>query len=408
VPENVAATAGNAVVTIRWSASAGAATYNVQRGTASSGPYTTLATPASLTFTDSTVTNSKKYYYVVAAVNAAGQSPDSAEVVATPTAPVTAPTTGVSRPSYNTGTGLFVLNGKLYDSKGVQFVMQGLNRGNVANTVQPGMSNANANTVRINNFYESSDVSLLATDAALDISYDQVVVVTTPYVPGTSTVLSGDTSTADLTTTVNWWIANFTSFSSMQKHLILNIANEWGPAGSSTWQTAYISAVTALRSAGYTCPIMIDSGAYGQDFNDLLDYSSAIFAADPQKNIIFTIHLYGNAGGAISGSPNFLQQLASLSASDGMVFAATEIGSAASLGGATVQQVINASNSAGLGWAAWAWDETNSDGSGDQMTETIGVFTGTPATASTSSQLTPYGQQVVPNFANTAKATDFP
>jgi hypothetical protein len=91
-----------------------------------------------------------------------------------------------------------------------------------------------------------------------------------------------------------------------------------------------------------------------------------------------------------------------------MVFAATEVGSTASLGGATVQQVISAANSAGLGWAAWAWDETNSDGSGDQMTETIGVFTGTPASASTSSQLTPYGQQVVPNFATTTKATDFP
>jgi mannan endo-1,4-beta-mannosidase len=379
----------------------------------SSGPYTTLATPSGQTYTDSTVTNKTRYYYVVSAANSAGQSADSPEVAATPTAPAAPPTTstssgGVSRPSYNTGNGLFVLNGKLYDSNGAQFVIQGLNRGNVSNTVQPGMSNANANTIRINNFYNSSDASLITTDAALDISYDQVVVVTTPYVPGTTTVLSGDTSTADLTATVNWWIANFSSFSSLQKHLILNIANEWGPSGSSEWESAYISAVSALRSAGYTCAIMIDSGDYGQDFNDLLNYSAAIFAADPQKNIIFTIHLYGNGGNAISGSPNFLQQLAALSASQGMVFAATEIGSTASLGGATVQQVITAATSAGIGWAAWAWDENNSDGSGDQMTQSIGVFTGSPSTASTSSQLTTYGQQVVPNFANASKATDFP
>jgi beta-glucanase (GH16 family) len=92
VPENVAANAGNAVVTITWTKSSSAATYNVQRGSQRSGPYTKLASPAALTYTDSAVVNGTTYYYVVSAVNTAGQSADSAEVSATPKAPSTAST----------------------------------------------------------------------------------------------------------------------------------------------------------------------------------------------------------------------------------------------------------------------------------------------------------------------------
>lgn len=315
---------------------------------------------------------------------------------------------GVTRPSYNTGTGLFVLNGILYDSNGRQFVMQGVNVGNLSNTEQPGMSNANVNFVRINNFFEPTNVSLLTGAISSYIGFSEVVALTTPYVPGTTTVLSGNTSTGDLTTTVNFWISNWSSFAPYAKHLILNIANEWGPV-SSTWSTAYQSAISSLRTAGITVPLMIDAANFGQDFSNFTNYAQAVFNSDPQKNVIFSIHLYGNGGSAISGSPSPIQQLATQSASQGMVFAAGEYGSQGSLGGATVQGVINACNSSGLGWVAWAWDEDNSDGSGDQMTQTpIGTFTGTPATASTSGQLTTYGQQVVPNFLNTPKATDFP
>jgi hypothetical protein len=108
-----------------------------------------------------------------------------------------------------------------------------------------------------------------------------------------------------------------------------------------------------------------------------------------------------------------LQQLAALSVSDGMVFAVMEFGPAESVQNATnitAAQVINAANSAGLGWAAWGWDDPVYALPGDpyQMTVTQGYFTGSPATAGTSSQLTAYGQSVVPFFSTAAKETDFP
>jgi hypothetical protein len=86
VPTNVAATGGNAVVTLAWDASSGATSYNVKRSTTSGGPYTQLANPTTTAYTDSTATNGTTYYYVVSAVNAGGESANSAQASATPVA----------------------------------------------------------------------------------------------------------------------------------------------------------------------------------------------------------------------------------------------------------------------------------------------------------------------------------
>jgi hypothetical protein len=91
VPANLVATAGDAMVTLTWTASSGATGYNVKRATARGGPYTQLAAPTSTGYTDSSVTNGTAYYYVVSALNAAGESANSADASATPMAPSVPP-----------------------------------------------------------------------------------------------------------------------------------------------------------------------------------------------------------------------------------------------------------------------------------------------------------------------------
>jgi fibronectin type 3 domain-containing protein len=76
---------------LAWTASANATSYNVKRGTTSGGPYTTISSPTAASFTDSSLANGTPYFYVVSAVNAAGQSVNSSEVSAKPTAPSQAP-----------------------------------------------------------------------------------------------------------------------------------------------------------------------------------------------------------------------------------------------------------------------------------------------------------------------------
>jgi hypothetical protein len=88
-PINLTATAGNTQVSLSWTASTGAASYNVKRGTVSGGPYATITSPTTTSYVDMGVTNGTAYFYVVTAVNAAGESGNSNQVSATPTAPPT-------------------------------------------------------------------------------------------------------------------------------------------------------------------------------------------------------------------------------------------------------------------------------------------------------------------------------
>jgi len=83
-PTGLTATAVNASVTLLWNVSTGATSYNVKRATVSGGPYSTIGSSVAFNsyYIDNSVSNSTTYYYVVSAVNAKGQSANSAEVSA--------------------------------------------------------------------------------------------------------------------------------------------------------------------------------------------------------------------------------------------------------------------------------------------------------------------------------------
>jgi fibronectin type 3 domain-containing protein len=87
-PTGVSATGNTGNVTLGWTASSGATSYVVRRGTVTGGPYTTLTGSATGTaYIDATVVNGTTYFYVLAALNSTGLSTNSTEVFATPLAP---------------------------------------------------------------------------------------------------------------------------------------------------------------------------------------------------------------------------------------------------------------------------------------------------------------------------------
>jgi hypothetical protein len=95
-PTGVTATPGNAQVGLTWNASSGATSYHVKRGTVTGGPYTQVAAPSATNDTDTALTNGTAYFYVVSAVNTAGESANSTETSATPALPVPAVPTGLN------------------------------------------------------------------------------------------------------------------------------------------------------------------------------------------------------------------------------------------------------------------------------------------------------------------------
>ena len=91
-PTGLAATAGDALVTLNWTASSFATSYNVKRSTAPTGPYTPIGTVTdpTVTYSDSSgLNNGTTYYYVVSATGAGGTSLDAPPVSATPFSTIT-------------------------------------------------------------------------------------------------------------------------------------------------------------------------------------------------------------------------------------------------------------------------------------------------------------------------------
>ena len=90
-PINLVATAGNAQAGLYWGLTFGATSYNLKRANNSGGPYTTIANTTAVGFNDAPLSNGSTYYYVVSALNAYGESANSAEVRVTPLAPTAPP-----------------------------------------------------------------------------------------------------------------------------------------------------------------------------------------------------------------------------------------------------------------------------------------------------------------------------
>src|SRR5437773_2452944 len=91
-PQNLAATGGNAQVTLTWQAPASdggspITNYKIYRGLAPTTETLLTTVGNVLTYTDTSVTNGVTYYYQVSAVNGAGEGPRSNEASATPSPP---------------------------------------------------------------------------------------------------------------------------------------------------------------------------------------------------------------------------------------------------------------------------------------------------------------------------------
>jgi autotransporter-associated beta strand protein len=84
VPGGLTAVPSDTQVALTWNAVSGATSYNLKRAPVSGGSYTTVANITGTSFTNTGLVNLTTYYYEVSAVTAKGETPNSAEVSATP------------------------------------------------------------------------------------------------------------------------------------------------------------------------------------------------------------------------------------------------------------------------------------------------------------------------------------
>ena len=233
---------------------------------------------------------------------------DSATDTASATAIVNVGLSAIAqRPAYNTGSGFFVLNGQLYDPNGHLFHVRGTNQLHYDSGMQQDVPYSGANTVRLwdGNFSTSTYLSIsntyIGNGVLVDVGMAYVPSTGTPSCPGNGT--SGDNNTSDLDSVVAWWVSNESAFTPIMNAMTLNIANEWGGSGAgkdcvgasltlAQWAAEYEKVIPELRTAGWRCPIVIDTYDQGEDTLSFIQYASAIIASDPQKNVIFGWHPY--------------------------------------------------------------------------------------------------------------------
>jgi len=280
--------------------------------------------------------------------------------------PVVVPTGGEPRPTWNHGIGFFVKDGKLFDANGIEFIVRGVNKLHW-DSVSEGLKNSGANTVRWDvNMTRPAEgnVAMLLGAADKAGTVGSKVVVMPGNWEGTCS-----SNTDVLTKIVDKWVDQAETWKKLEKYMILNIANEWGPADNVVWRDSYIAAVKRIRAAGWMGTISITAGACGQDSPDILKYGQAVLESDSEKNIIFDLHVYGflydSADAKVAprwGQKDISTVFADLKAS-GLVVVIGEFGPGNNVGPSPTmippKRVVELAEKNGIGWLVWAWDDNN-------------------------------------------------
>ncbi|WP_410812646.1 cellulase family glycosylhydrolase [Micromonospora sp. 067-2] len=285
--------------------------------------------------------------------------------------------------------GFSVSNGRLYDANGNDFVMRGINHPYIwflnQNSSFGTIKATGANTVRVV-LNRGADTATVAA-AVTQCRNNRLVCVlevhdTTGYAPGNGA--------ATLAQAADWWISVRNAVLGQERYVIVNLGNE--PYGSGTdtgWISQTNSAIGRLRGAGFTHTLMADAPGYGQDGDYLMRNNAAsVLANDPQRNVIFSVHMYG-----VYGSATRVSDYLTWFANNRLPLVVGEFGWRHSGVDVAVDSILSTAQSRSLGWLAWSW---SGNGGSDAVLDLTNGFN--------PNSLTSWGNRVV-NGTNGLRAT---
>ena len=251
-------------------------------------------------------------------------------------------------------SGFHVSGTKLYDANGNVFKIRGINHAHAwykgqESTVIPAIAQTGANTVRValgdGDQWGYDDINTLKNIISLCEQNKVVAVVEIHDATG-----SDDYSKLD--NAVNYWISMKDALKGHEDTVILNIANEWyGTWDSAGWAQGYKSAIPKLRNAGIKNTIMVDCAGWGQYPKSIADYGKDVFNADPDKNTMFSIHMYEYAGGDSNTVRNNIDSVVN----QNLALCIGEFGGQHTGGDVDEDTIMNYCQEKGVGYIGWSW-----------------------------------------------------
>ncbi|GLZ58318.1 cellulase family glycosylhydrolase [Micromonospora sp. NBRC 107095] len=252
--------------------------------------------------------------------------------------------------------GFSVAGGKLYDANGTEFIMRGVNH---AHTWYPQQTSSfadvkalGANTVRV--VLSSGDRWTRNTnaDVANVISLCKANRLICVLEVHDTTGYGEQSGAITLARAVDYWLSLADVLSGQEKYVIVNIGNEpYGNQNYASWATDNANAIKRLRAGGLSHTIMVDAPNWGQDWSfTMRDNAASVFAADPARNTVFSIHMYGVFDTAAEIS-DYLGRFRSA----GLPIVVGEFGFNHSDGNPDEDTILAYSQANGIGWLGWSW-----------------------------------------------------
>lgn len=189
------------------------------------------------------------------------------------------------------GEGFHVVGRHLYDRCGEEVVLRGINKMIIWTDIDgvPScreIAKTGANAVRMVWLMEGTPAQL---DEAIDNCVEAGLIPLIELHDGI-----GDWSM--LPALVDWWTspAVLAVIAKHRRHLLINIGNEVGDASvtDDEFREGYQEAVERMRAAGIHVPLVIDGTDWGKNIDVLQSQGPALIEADPDHNLIFSIHMW--------------------------------------------------------------------------------------------------------------------
>ena len=254
--------------------------------------------------------------------------------------------------------GIHVQGSKLLDANGQEFIFRGINLAHAWYTDKTEfsineISKLGANSARI----------VLACGTKWDKTpYSEVEnIINWCEKAGLICVLelhdfTGSNKASDITeTALNYWSEMKDLLNAHKKYVIINIANEWigtfALNKETLWRETYISAIKSMREKGIENAIMIDASGYGQDTGPITKNANKVLEADPDKNIIFSYHVYDSLG----RNDNTLYSGFDGLKNTGVCWVVGEFGWRHSWTNVVYKTLMKYCQENNIGWLAWSW-----------------------------------------------------